>query len=349
MPLLIQSEQLTGLISVEDAIDVVRQGFRDHGNAPNYAAPRVRIQHEDRRLSVHPGGCVSLETAGVFIHAERFTFNNNAQQYTNAGKRVYVAYDSETAALKTIIVGSLPLFEFDSADELFGTETPITSAVGTDILARPDCRVMALLGTGRQARRHLIAMSKIRPIEEVRIFSRSAENRAAFIERMQDFTDLTLINSDSAEDAVRGADLICCATGANVPALKGDWLEAGQHVTSIVNSNKGVKEQAGLANRRREIDDEVVRRADIVAVNLLEQSIEDEHGDLFEPVEAGIIAWNDIVEIGALLNGRGAGRTSADQITLYKQNSDQGVGFMALAKLAHDIAEKNDIGLDLKS
>src|SRR6185312_8987953 len=130
-------------------------------------------------------GCHRLQVAGVFIHVERFTFHGGSQQYEKAGKRVYVAYDSETAELKTIIVGSLPLFD-EPEQDWFGTETPITGAGGTDILARPDCRILGLYGTGRQARRHLIAMCTIRPsIEEVRVYSRSADNRAAFVERMQ--------------------------------------------------------------------------------------------------------------------------------------------------------------------
>src|SRR6266404_6009831 len=112
MALLIKAEELKGLISVEEAIAAVRAGFRDQGDKPAYSAPRIRIQHEDRRVSVHPGGCYRLGIAGAFIHVERFTFHGGAQQYERAGKRVYAAYDSETADLKTIIVGSLPLFEF---------------------------------------------------------------------------------------------------------------------------------------------------------------------------------------------------------------------------------------------
>src|SRR4030095_11125935 len=122
MALLIKAEELKGLISIEEAIAAVRDGFCDQGEKPAYSAPRIRIQHEDRRVSVHPGGCHRLQVAGTFIHVERFTFRGGAQQYERAGKRVYVAYDSETAELKTIIIGSLPLFAFDTEAEMFGTE-----------------------------------------------------------------------------------------------------------------------------------------------------------------------------------------------------------------------------------
>jgi ornithine cyclodeaminase/alanine dehydrogenase-like protein (mu-crystallin family) len=240
MALLIKAEELKGLISIPEAVAAVREGFRDQGEKPAYSAPRIRIQHEDRRVSVHTGGCHRLQVAGTFIHVERFTFRGGAQQYERAGKRIYVAYDSETAELMTIIVGSLPLFE-EPPKDWFGTETPITSAVGTDVLARPDCRVLGLYGTGRQARRHLVTLCTIRTgIEEARIYSRSPANRAAFLERMQPQVRCRIVPFDAPEHVAHGADLICLATSSNVPVLFGAWLSRGQHVTSIVASNKGV-------------------------------------------------------------------------------------------------------------
>jgi len=346
MALFIKAEELKGLISIDEAIAAVREGFRDQGERPAYSAPRIRIQHEDRRVSVHPGGCHSLQVAGCFIHVERFTFHGGAQQYEKAGKRVYVAYDSETAALKTIIAGSLPLFD-EPADDWFGTETPITGAVGTDILARPDCRVLGLYGTGRQARRHLVAMCAIRPsIEEVRVFSRSADNRARFVARMQPQVRARIAAVESPQEAARGADLICLATGSNVPVLFGEWLVPGQHVTSIVASNKGVLAQGSVSRPRREFDDAVIARADRIVATLKEQAIVDEQADLFEPVAKGITSWDRIADLGELVAGKAKGRGAPEEITVFKQNSDQGVGFMALAKLAHDKARAAGLGME---
>ena len=348
MALLLRAEELVGLISIPEAIAAVRDGFRDQGEKPAYSAPRIRIQHEDRRVSVHPGGCHKLQVAGTFIHVERFTFKGGAQQYEKAGKRVYVCYDSESAQLKCIIVGSLPLFSFEPPEDWFGTETPITGAVGTDILARPDCRAMALYGTGRQARRHLVAMCTIRPgIEEVRVFSRGAENRAAFVAKMQPHVRARLVPVSAAQEAARGAELICLATGSNVPVLFGAWLEKGQHVTSIVASNKGVFEQGSVSAPRREFDDAVIARADRLVATLKEQAIMDEQADLFQPVTQGITSWDRIADLGELVAGKAEGRRSPDEITVFKQNSDQGVGFMALAKLAHDKARAAGIGIEI--
>jgi ornithine cyclodeaminase/alanine dehydrogenase-like protein (mu-crystallin family) len=347
MALLIKAEQLKGRITVAEAIAAVREGYRDQGEKPLYSAPRIRIQQEDRRVSVHPGGCHRLQIAGCFIHVERFTFKGGAQQYEKAGKRVYVAYDSETAELKTIIVGSLPLFD-EPPEDWFGTETPITGAVGTDILARRDCRVLGLYGTGRQARRHLVAMCTIRPsIEEVRVFSRNADNRASFVKRMQPQVRARIVAAASPEEVARDADLICLATGSNVPVLFGAWLRPGQHVTSIVASNKGVLLQGSVSRPRREFDDAVIARADRVVATLKEQALMDEQADLFEPVSAGIIAWDKIADLGELVAGKAHGRRSDSEITVFKQNSDQGVGFMALAKLAHDKARAAGVGVEI--
>jgi alanine dehydrogenase len=347
MALLIRAEELKGLISIPEAVATVRAGFRDQGEKPAYSAPRIRIQHEDRRVSVHQGGCHRLEVAGMFIHVERFTFKGGAQQYEKAGKRVYVAYDSETAELKCIIVGSLPLFD-EPPEDWFGTETPITGAVGTDILARPDCHVLAVYGTGRQARRHLVTMCTIRPsISEVRVFSRNAGNRAAFLARMQPQVSARITAVEQPEEAARGADLICLATGSNEPVLFGEWLQPGQHVTSIVASNKGVFLQGSVSRPRREFDDAVIARATRVVATLKEQAIMDEQADLFEPVSSGVTSWDQIADLGELVAGKVHGRRSPQDITVFKQNSDQGVGFMALAKLAHDKARAAGCGIEI--
>ena len=147
--------------------------------------------------------------------------------------------------------------------------------------------------------------------------------------------------------AARGADLICLATGSNVPVLFGAWLEPGQHVTSIVASNKGVTQQSGLTRGRREFDDAVIARADRVVATLKEQAIMDEQADLFEPVQSGIIAWDKIPDLGEVVAGKAPGRQSPQEITVFKQNSDQGVGFMALAKLAHDKARAAGRGIEI--
>lgn len=347
MAYLIRADDLQGLITLDEAISAVEQGFREQGEKPTFSLPRMRMLYEDRRLTLHPGGCPNLEVAGTFIHYERFTYTREAQHYAGAGKRVYVAYHSETAELLTIIVGSLPLFDFDREEDRFATETALTSAVGTKYLARADARVMALYGTGRQARRHLITMCAIRPIQKVRVYSRDPNHRRSFCEVMAPHTSAELEAVDHPEKAAEGADLIVCATGSNVPVLFGEWLSPGVHVTSIVGSNKELLAEGLVSRPRREIDDEVVRRADVIVATLLAQAKQDEQGDFMEPIAKGILRWENIRELGPLVAGKAQGRSGPAEITLFKQNSDQGVGFMALARLAYNKARANGLGIEI--
>jgi alanine dehydrogenase len=345
MALLLKAEELKGIISIEEAIDAVESGFRDQAKDPQFSLPRHRMMAGDRRINIHSGGCVGLSVAGTFIHYERHHYTKEDQSYGAAGKRVYMAYDSETAELLTIIVGSIPLYDFDDND--IATETALTSAVGTRQLAREDCRVLGLYGTGRQARRHLKVMCVLRPIERVKVFSRKQENRDAFCRLMKAHVNAEIVPMSNPRDVAVAADMIICATGSNVPVLYGDWLEEGQHVTSIVGSNKELLREGLVSSPRRELDDKVLTRADVIIATLRQQGIYDEQGDFVEPIGKGLLRWDDIKDLSSLLSGNVPGRTSAKQITLFKQNSDQGVGFMALARLAHDKARSAGIGMEI--
>lgn len=345
MALLLTAEELKGLVSIEEAIAAVESGFCDQGEHPQFSLPRQRMMAGDRRINIHSGGCVNLGVAGTFIHYERHRYTKEDQTYGAVGKRVYMAYDSETAALLTIIVGSLPLYDFEDND--FATETAITSAVGTKYLARNDCKIMGLYGTGRQARRHLKVMCALRPIERVKVFSRSAENRKNFCAMMQPHIAAEIIPVDSPREVTRHADLIVCATGSNVPVLLGEWLEPGAHITSIVGSNKELLAEGLVSRPRRELDDNVLARADVIVATLKQQGVQDEQGDFVEPIQNGVVKWDEVKELAHLVAGKTSGRTGETQITLFKQNSDQGVGFMALARLAHDKARKAGLGIEI--
>lgn len=345
MALLLRSEELKGLVSIEEAIGAVENGFRDQSRHPQFSLPRQRMMAGDRRINIHSGGCVNLGVAGTFIHYERHRYTKEDQTYGAVGKRVYMAYDGETAELLTIIVGSLPLYDFDDND--IATETAITSAVGTKYLARDDCRILGLYGTGRQARRHLKVMCALRPIKTVKVFSRSIENREAFCALMQVHIDAEIVPVDNPREVANHADLIVCATGSNVPVLFGEWLESGVHVTSIVGSNKELLAEGLVSRPRRELDDHVLAKAQVIVATLKQQGIQDEQGDFIEPIQNGVIKWDNVRELADLVAGKVTGRTSKSQITLFKQNSDQGVGFMALARLVHDKARKAGIGIEI--
>src|SRR5258705_471953 len=155
---------------------------------------------------------------------------------------VDVLYDSDTAALKLILVGEMHPKELPDANSVVAMPTACASMVGTDLLARKDCRVAGVFGAGDQARLHLLALTCIRKsIDKVRVFSPTRETREKFAAEMSAVLSIAVIAADSAAEVVDGADVIVCATNSNVPVFDGNWLVPGQHVTSIVSINIGLK------------------------------------------------------------------------------------------------------------
>jgi alanine dehydrogenase len=135
------------------------------------------------------------------------------------------------------------------------------------------------------------------------------------------------------EEAVRRADIVLTATNSSVPVFDGDWLEPGVHVTTIVGSNVGLVQGGFITTKRREIDDTTLTRSSVLALASIQQAIQDEQGDIFDPVQKGIIRWEQLIEIGAILAGKKDGRVRPEQITLFKNNAGQGVADVALGAL----------------
>jgi alanine dehydrogenase len=170
------------------------------------------------------------------------------------------------------------------------------SAVSTRALAREHAKVLAILGAGVQGRSHLDAVGRARDFQEVRIASRNPEHARAFAAE----TGATAF--ETFEEAVRGADVVCACTSAAEPILRRDWLDPGTHLTSVGSSREGP-----------ELDRETVTAGLLV----IESRV------AFQPPPAGShelegLEPSDAVELGEVLSGAHPGRTSDDQITVYK-------------------------------
>jgi len=169
--------------------------------------------------------------------------------------------------------------------------TAAVSAVATKALARPDASVLAILGSGVQARSHLEALPRVRPLSEVRVWS--PHRAGVFAERFG------VRAAASAQDAVVGADVVVVATTSKTPVLRGDWLSPGTHVNAVGASRPGW----------RELDDEVLARARVFVEE--REAASKESGDV---IAAGRIA----AEIGEVVLGTAPGRVSPEEITLFK-------------------------------
>jgi ornithine cyclodeaminase/alanine dehydrogenase-like protein (mu-crystallin family) len=192
------------------------------------------------------------------------------------------------------------------ANHLGQIRTGAASGLATELLARPDARRLAIVGSGFQAKTQLEAMLAVRPFEEVRVWSRSAEKRAAFAEEGRARFRANVLAAATAEQAVRGADVVVTATNSAEPVLADEWIAPGTHIDAM-GSNQA---------RRRELPGELVRRADLLVTDSVEQS-RMESGDLL--LALGDTGWERVAELKDVVAGT-IRRGGPDAITIFKSN-----------------------------
>ena len=247
--------------------------------------------------------------------------------YTRPGGRSFYVHliDIATAKLAAIV----------EAVWMSRVRTGAASGMATRHLANPDASILGQIGAGLQGETQIEAVCQVCKIRAVKVFARNRDRLVAFCERMAKKTGLDVQPAESAEAAVRDAHVINLITKSAEPVLKGDWLEAGQHINAA-GSN---------APTRREIDDAAVRRCEVIAVDG-RGTARNECGDLLPAVENGRLQWDHLPEIGEVIAGRAPGRTSPGQITLYESH---GMGLQDLwvgAKVL-ELARERGIGAEL--
>jgi alanine dehydrogenase len=184
------------------------------------------------------------------------------------------------------------------------------SALATRLLAREDAATIAILCTGVQARSHARAVTRVRAFEELRVAGRDRAKAEALARELEGELDLAVCAAATWEDACDRADVVCATTHALEPVVRREWLTPGAHVTSVGYNVQG-----------REIDDATVVDSLVVVESRAAALAPLPAGsnDLLQPIERGLIDADHVhAEVGELINGQRPGRTSAEQITLYK-------------------------------
>ena len=192
-PLLVRPEEIRGIVSMAEAVEAVRTGFREWGENPQLNAPRRRIHIPTGvRVSVHQGGVPAAGATGLMTHCEWVKPMAEEQVYPRLNHPVIVLYDSAEGELKGIIIGEITCAELPDNIAVTGLRTAATSAVGTDLLARPDATSLGIFGAAGQAKNHLLALMQVRKLKDVRVYSRNPENRRKFAEEMGPLTNLNI-------------------------------------------------------------------------------------------------------------------------------------------------------------
>jgi alanine dehydrogenase len=245
------------------------------------------------------------------------------------GIKIVTVFPDNVALDRPSVMGAYLLLDGNSGEPLAlldgpaltARRTAAASALAASYLARPDCERLLMIGTGALAPHLVEAHAKVRPIRNVLIWGRDRDKAAKLAHRL-DRRSLKVAATDDLPGAVRGAHVICCATLAQEPILRGHWLPLGVHVDLV----------GGFTPEMREADDETIRRARVF-VDTRDGALK-EAGDVVQPIRSGVLREDDIAgDLFDLARGSRSGRRFHDQITLFK-SVGSAIEDLAAAQLA---------------
>ncbi len=312
MPLLLREADVHALLDMPTAIEAVEAALRRQATGPATNRPRQRVPAPSAHLHVMAAGDRALGVFGIKVYSS-----------AAAGARFLVLLYAEADGELLAVI---------EADRLGQMRTGAASGVATKHLARQGATSVGILGTGWQAESQLLAVCAVRPIRSVAAFSRHADARKRFAERMSQTLGVAVTAVGTPEEAVRGHEIVITATSAREPVCRGAWLEPGAHVNAI---------GANFLSKR-ELDIEAIGRAVIVAVDSAEQC-RLEAGDLLHAVERGVLTWESLVELGRIVDGQIPGRRTDRDITLFKS---LGIALedVAVSQAVYELAKQRGMG-----
>jgi alanine dehydrogenase len=293
-PAWIDAARVHELLTYERCISAMRDALRafSTGAAAQPVRAVIPLPGDAGHLYVMPASLPGPDAVAVKLLT---VVEGNAARGRPTHQGVLVVFDAATGEVRALV----------DAAPVTAIRTAAVSAVATGLLARPDARTLALLGSGVQAASHLRALRTVRTFERVVVWSRHAMHAHAFSDAHGAYGPVVV--AASAEAAVREADVVCTVTSSPVPVLHGEWLRAGTHVTAVGASLPAT----------RELDARAVARARVYVDSRAAAAAE--AGDLLiARAESAIDEAHIIGELGELIDGRIAGRTADDEITLFK-------------------------------
>jgi alanine dehydrogenase len=311
--LFLSQAEVRDLLDLDALVDALAAAHADLTAGRASMPPRIAALVEQREglLGAMPS---YLPSAGLACKLVTL-FPHNTDRETH--QAVICVFDPDNGTPLALMDGTY----------ITATRTAAGSALATRLLARHDARVLALIGTGVQARTHARAIPRVRPIDEIRVASRDRAKAEALA------SEIGGVAVDSYEDAIRGADVVAAATHAVEPVVRREWLEPGTHVNSV-----------GLNPAGREVDEQTVADATLVVESRASALAPPPAG---APELVGVDPAQVHAELGELVSGAKPGRRSRDEITLYK-SVGVAVQDAAAAALVLAAARERSVGREIE-
>ena len=320
--LILNRSEVTRLLSMTECIELMEKALASlsRGEVILPLRPVIRIPDSPNVFAVMPTYSAALNASGAKLIS---VYPGNHGTDIDSHQGLVALFDGANGS---------PLAIMDAAS-ITAIRTAAVSAVATKLLARQDARTLAILGAGVQGRTHVDAMLAVRSFERVMIWSRTTDHARQLAHDGAAHHDAHFDVANSAEVAVREADVICTVTAAREPVLQGGWLRPGTHINAVGASVPAAREldTAAVTSARLFVD----RR----------ESALNEAGDVLIPMKEGAITATHIVaEIGELLTGAVQGRRTDQEITLFK-SLGLAVEDLACAHFLHARASETGAGV----
>ena len=312
MVLLLNESEVTSLLTMDDTLPLIEQALRDYGegNALNYS--RYRLMSLNSVLYVMSANLPRMRSSGLKVYSTSKT----------GARFLVLLLDSESGEWLSIM----------AANKLGQMRTGATSGVATKYLARKDARTLGIYGSGWQARSQIEAIAKVRNLQAIRCYSPTKTHSERFAREITASLDIETTPVAEPKSAAEGVDIIVTVTNTKDPIVRGEWLQDGVHLNGVGANDL----------HRRELDSTSISKCDVIFVDSLEQS-KLESGDLVMPVSEGILEWGRVQELGRLVAGKVEGRSTQDQITLFKSNG-LAIEDVAVARHVYDLAVSQGVG-----
>ncbi len=340
--LLISDPEVRQVLKMTDCIEAMERAFAEEAKGIAVNRPRTRykvppdLDKPGYMANIIPGAVPSSGVAALrydsTIVQERVVAGSKRMDFPSPMKRSWgfvLLFSLETGEPLALI------HDFS----LSAIRVGATTGVAHRALSRKGSKVVGLFGSGNEARRNLEAICCVRDIERVRVYSPTREHRERFAEEMTELLNVEIQPVSSPEAVVKGADIVMSATNSSQAVFDGNWLEPGQMVTTIANTD-GV-------HRRTEADSTTMIRSDFIVLNNKETAVTNQQRELLDLIEEGKFGWEKICELGEVLTGQHPGRTTDRQIIFYKSNTGVGIQFAAAGALIYEACKKQGLGREL--
>jgi ornithine cyclodeaminase/alanine dehydrogenase len=294
--LLLNKEEVGSLIDLDAILAAVEEGYRSFNRGLVVQPDIMDLSLPGTHEGVDFKAGLDMGSGYITLKASSGGYDNNPKLGLPTGMNTVMLFEAKTCALKCIMDGTF----------ITGCRTGAAGAISVKYLARADAEKLCVIGAGNQARRQLDAIMRVRKVTEVRAWDALPEFLDKYVKEMSAKTGLKIRKCETAEEAVRDADIVVTTTrGRSGPIVKKEWLQPGTHIAAI----------GADALDKQELDADVYDGAKVVcdSINLCVK-----RGETRNAVKAGIIRPEDIhAEIGEILLGKKPGRENPSEVTIF--------------------------------